>query len=443
MAWFVQSQKDKSVFGPYTEEILQYYILQGKINQNYQISQDKKIWISVENWKQNQQKSIGKYRIINELGRGGMGVVYLAYDPNLQRKCALKVVLDHNDNSIKRFQSEAKAVAKIQHPNIIRIYDICETPCHFFVMDYVEGLPLNRYTVTLSIEEKLQLFKKICAAIQYAHDQNILHRDLKPENILVRDNGEPVIVDFGLAKNIKEEDNLTKTGEIFGSLKYMAPEIARAKKGTEQVDVYALGVILYEMLTGRVPFDGENRIELLYQLMTSEPIHPSRLNTSIPKEGPLETICMKALEKQPEKRISSVEFLHEEIQLYLNGDLIRLKPPTKWRKSIKFVKEHYVAISLTSCIMFCISFSYFWSLEKEKKLRQSQEISSSEEIFYANNELRKRSKDTMNKYFSSRRQDQFFHLSVLKKYEDLEKKIKTEGKLHSEYEKNRFAYAQI
>ncbi|WP_372366889.1 serine/threonine protein kinase [Candidatus Uabimicrobium sp. HlEnr_7] len=429
--WFVRGKLDGNIFGPYTTKKIEMYIKNGRMGKDFALSKDKTNWIDAESWT---PKMIGKYEVLRELGRGGMGAVYLVYDSDLQRKCALKLILNKdNKEAIKRFQVEAKAVAQIQHPNIIRIYDIYEEPYHFFVMDYVEGVSLSQYITDLSIEKKVELFAKICAAMVYAHGENILHRDLKPENILVRKNGEPVIVDFGLAKNIEQENGLTKTGEIFGTLTYMAPEIAKGKGGNHRADIYALGVILYEMLTGRVPFDGENQVELLYQLTLSEPIPPSRLNVSIPKEGDLETICLKALEKTPERRISSTEFLYKEIQSYLDKEPIRLKPPGFIHKLVKNIfKNAIIILSGITIIFGCISLAIFYQKEKTRKTKELLEALVTS--FDGHIQVIKANKKTIDDYLLSKSDEQFFHLSVIEKFKDLHKKIKAERILYITYD---------
>lgn len=436
--WFIRSKANGSLFGPYPVDLIKTYIAQGRIDANYTVSSNKKHWQEISDWIASDKKKLGKYEIIRELGRGGMGAVYLAYDPNLQRKCALKVMLNKDDAAaIKRFQIEAKAVAQIQHPNIIHIYDICETPHHFFVMDYIEGIPLDEYIIRLSIHQKVQLFAKICDAIAFAHSKNILHRDLKPANILVRHDGEPIIVDFGLAKNVKQQDNLTKTGDMFGTPKYMAPEITQGKPGTHQVDVYALGVILYEMLTGRVPFDGENHLELLYQLTMSEAIPPSKLNSSIPKEGDLETICLKALEKSPQKRISTVKFLQREIKSFLDGEPIRLKPPTRSQKLVKGIRNHPIW-SIVVVFVFATTSFYIWTEQtfrtKEKKQEHFKQLEIQSKLMENQELLAKSHKSSIENYLRLKIDEQFFHLAVIDKLKDLKGKEEAEKELYNEYD---------
>ncbi|WP_372368266.1 serine/threonine-protein kinase [Candidatus Uabimicrobium sp. HlEnr_7] len=382
--WFVKSNKDGKIFGPYSEEILQQYVQQGKINRSeYEISRDSKIWhyfSASDSPVQNSIQELGKYRIIKELGRGGMGIVFQAEDTQLQRKCALKVLLPELRGSleaVERFQREARAVAQIQHPNIIPIYEICQTPQHFFAMAYVEGVNLQKYIFDKTIQQKLRVFRQICEAIKFAHDKNIIHRDLKPDNILVDNDGVPIVLDFGIAKRIDESTDLTKTGNIFGTPKYMSPEAARSQKTDHRSDIYSLGVILYEMLTGTVPFTGENPIELLFHLTTSEPTPPSRLNVSVAKDSDLEIVCLTALAKDPEKRISNAAFFYSEIDNIIHRRPIELKPPTSWQRFSRWRKKNplpfaigiaaIIILSLMTLAIFVVQKKYESSTQKAQE----------------------------------------------------------------------------
>ncbi|WP_372368265.1 protein kinase [Candidatus Uabimicrobium sp. HlEnr_7] len=379
--WFIKSSKDRKIFGPYSQEILQQYIQQNKIDcSEYEISDDGNTWrdfstthISVPVRKKSPTQMLGKYRIIKELGRGGMGIVFQVEDTQLQRKCAVKILLPEIRESldaVQRFQREAKAVAQIQHPSIIQIYDICQTPQHFFAMAYVEGVNLQRYIVGKTMQQKLQVFRQICHAIEFAHNKNIIHRDLKPDNIIVDSNGVPVVLDFGIAKYIGESTDLTKTGNIFGTPKYMSPEAAKAQKTDHRSDIYSLGVILYEILTGTVPFTGENPIELLFHLTTSDPIAPSRLNVSIAKDSDLEVVCLKALAKDPQKRIANASFFHSEIDSIIHKRPIQLKPPTSWQKFSKWCKRNPVPFAI-AIIAFAMAVAIF-VVQKDVKKAQTE-----------------------------------------------------------------------
>ncbi|BBM84069.1 serine/threonine-protein kinase [Candidatus Uabimicrobium amorphum] len=380
--WFVKSNKNGKVFGPYTQELLQKYIEEGRINRNeYVISADNNTWHDINANAtpaiESMQQQLGKYNIIKELGRGGMGIVFQAEDTQLQRMCALKVLLPElrcDLQAVQRFQSEAKAVAQIQHPGIIQIYEICQTPQYFFAMAYVEGQTLTQYIQNKSMDDKLKVFYLVCDAIEFAHSKKILHRDLKPDNILVDQSGVPIILDFGIAKHIGQSTDLTKTGDVFGTPKYMSPETAKGEKVDQRSDIYSLGVILYEILTGTVPFTGENYIELLFHLTTSDPIPPSKINVSIPRDGDLEIVCLTALAKDPKKRIPDAAFLKSEIHNIIHKNPIKLKPPTAWQKFGKWRKKNPVVLATFTAmlIIVCVALSTMFLEQRHSQKLQRQ-----------------------------------------------------------------------
>ena len=386
--WFVKSNIDGKVFGPYSRELLQKYLKEGKINQReYAISTDSNTWHDINasantNVTEPVQQMIGKYRIVKELGRGGMGIVFQAEDTQLQRKCALKVLLPElrgNTNAVQRFQSEAKAVAQIQHPGIIQIYEICQSPQHFFAMAYVEGQSFSQYITNKNINDKLKAFYLVCDAIEFAHSKSIIHRDLKPENILVDHNNTPVILDFGIAKHIGQSSNLTKTGDVFGTPKYMSPEAAQGQATDQRSDIYSLGVILYEILTGTVPFTGENPIELLFHLTTSDPTPPSKLNVSIPRDGDLEVVCLSALAKDPKKRIPDAAFLKSEIDNILHKRPIKLKPPTTWQKFAKWRKKNPMLLTTITTLLI-ISCAAVFAMRVEQQYSKNLQVETKQQV---------------------------------------------------------------
>lgn len=386
--WFVKSNIDGKVFGPYSRELLQKYLKEGKINQReYAISTDSNTWHDINvnanaNVTEPVQQMIGKYRITKELGRGGMGIVFQAEDTQLQRKCALKVLLPElrgNANAVQRFQSEAKAVAQIQHPGIIQIYEICQSPQHFFAMAYVEGQSFSQYITNKNIKDKLKAFYLVCDAIEFAHSKNIVHRDLKPENILVGQNNTPVILDFGIAKHVGQSSNLTKTGDVFGTPKYMSPEAAQGQETDQRSDIYSLGVILYEILTGTVPFTGENPIELLFHLTTSDPTPPSKLNVSIPRDGDLEVVCLSALAKDPKKRIANAAFLKSEIDNIIHKRPIKLKPPTTWQKFAKWRKKNPMLLTTITTLLI-ISCAAIFAMRIEQQYSKRLQAKTQKQV---------------------------------------------------------------
>ncbi len=252
--------------------------------------------------------SIKGYEILGELGRGGMGVVYKARQPGANRLVALKMVLNSGraaGEALQRFKLEAEAVAQLQHPNIVQLYEVGEDDgCPFFSLEFIEGDSLSKKieNTPQPAKDAAQILQKLSEAMYLAHQRGIIHRDLKPANILLTKDGTPKITDFGLAKRFEDKgDGQTRDGAIMGTPSYMAPEQAqgRTKDTGPAADIYSLGAILYDMLTGRPPFRGTTLLETLQQVQSVEPVPPMRLQPSLPAD--LQTICLKALEKDPSR----------------------------------------------------------------------------------------------------------------------------------------------
>ena len=286
------------------------------------------------------------YEILGELGRGGMGVVYKARQLKLNRMVAVKLMLsaDHTGTTAReRFDAEAEAVARMQHPNIVQIYERGEVDgMPFFSLEYVAGGTLSRKIAKnlLKPNDTAALMVTLARAMHYAHQHDIIHRDLKPGNILIGDDGVPKIADFGLAKKLEEDSGLTRMGTVVGTPSYMPPEQARGD--LDQIgplaDVYALGAILYELLTGRPPFKGVNILETLEQVRTQEPLAPSSLQPGTPAD--LETICLKCLQKDPAKRYATAGELADDLARYLDGRPILARPVGNFEKVWRWAKRN-------------------------------------------------------------------------------------------------------
>ena len=223
---------------------------------------------------------VGSYQILEEIGSGGMGKVYKVFHQGLQKTLAMKVMLrdnGHNEKERQRFLDEARYTAQLKHPNIVNVHDIGRyKQKDYIVMDYIEGQSLAQVLKKLTTRKSLLLMEKIALAIHYAHTKNIIHRDLKPSNIIIENNEQnPIVMDFGLAKNVSLENGMTKTGEVIGTPRYMAPEQARGKNRevSNKTDIYSLGCILYEMISKKTVVKGRNTVNILYN------VHSRRSNT--------------------------------------------------------------------------------------------------------------------------------------------------------------------
>ncbi len=287
----------------------------------------------------------GDYELLEKIAQGGMGVVYKARQAGLNRLVALKMILAGqfaNDDAIRRFYGEAEAAAKLKHPNIVRIHDVGEHDGqHYFSMDYLEGESLADLVRQnpLTNRDAATYTKQIADAMQYAHEQGILHRDLKPANVLLDHNGAACITDFGLAKLMHAESDLTATGQVLGTPSYMPPEQAAGNTSAidARSDVYSIGAILYCSLTGRGPFNAATIVETVRQVIDCEPVVPRQINPSISRD--LETICLKCLEKQPQRRYASARELSQELGRFLNGQPIHARPVSRTERLVKWMRR--------------------------------------------------------------------------------------------------------
>ncbi|MCC5893092.1 Stk1 family PASTA domain-containing Ser/Thr kinase [Exiguobacterium sp.] len=264
-----------------------------------------------------------RYRIEQQIGSGGMANVYRAHDEILNRTVAIKVLrseFSHNEQFIRRFEREAHAATSLNHPNIVAIYDVGEEEdLYYIVMEHVDGMTLKQYLQEeyISVEEALRIMGQICDAIDHAHANRIIHRDIKPQNMMIDQNGNVKVTDFGIAVAMSNA-TLTHTMSVLGSVHYFSPEQARGKFADEKSDIYSLGAVLYELITGRVPFIGETPVAVALQHLQDDPIRPMDLNPKIPQA--LENCIMQALAKSPGARHASVAAFKKDCLTSLDSE---------------------------------------------------------------------------------------------------------------------------
>ena len=272
------------------------------------------------------QKINDRYEIIQTIGEGGMANVYLAHDIILDRNVAIKVLrgdLAGDEKFVRRFQREALAASSLSHPNIVEMYDVGEdNGTYYIVMEYIEGKTLKQLIKkrgALTLSECIDIMLQLTDGVDHAHASYIIHRDLKPQNIMIQDNGEIKITDFGIAMALNNTQ-LTQTNSVMGSVHYLPPEQASGKGATVKSDIYSMGIMLFELLTGTLPFKGENAVEIAFKQIKDDIPSVRDINQSIPQS--VENIVLKATAKNPKNRYSSAKEMHDDLMSCLNDDRI-------------------------------------------------------------------------------------------------------------------------
>lgn len=311
----------------------------------------------------NPPQFLGDYEILDEIDRGGMGVVYKARHQKLNRVVALKLIRSGelaSEEEVQRFMSEAEAAAALNHPCIVPIYEVgAINGLVFYTMAFIEGKSLSELVKEQALDamEAVRIVRKLCSAVAYAHSQGIYHRDLKPANVLVNSEGMPIIIDFGLAKVANHDDSLTATGQILGTPAYMTPEHAagKAKHIGPAADVYALGAILYFLCTRQPAFSGPTPFDVLIQVLDKRPPRPSKVNKSLDKS--LDVVCLKSLEKKPAERYQSAKELAVDLEKILTGEPIdgpqesSLEKLRKWWQREPILAAHTLGIGATTVVV--------------------------------------------------------------------------------------------
>ena len=318
---------------------------------------------------------LGDYELLEEIGRGGQGVVFRARQKRLNRTVALKVISLGQWASkahLKRFRREAEAAASLDHPCIVPIYEVDERDgsC-YFSMKFVEGGQLDEVTRRdpMPIRRAVELIAKVARTVHYAHEHGILHRDIKPGNILLDAKGEPHLTDFGLARLVESESSVTHTLDILGTPSYMAPEQAVGNNTAvgNATDVYGIGAVLYQLLTGHPPFAGGATYETIRLLLDTEPRQPRLLNPKIDRD--LSTICLKCLEKDPKRRYSSALALAEDLERWLKHEPILARHTGIIGRSRKWVRRNPSSALLAACLV-ALAAAAGWIVWKSELIRQ-------------------------------------------------------------------------
>ena len=364
---------------------------------------------------------LGDYELLSEIGRGGMGIVYKARQLSLHRVVALKLIAPDqlaSPKAVERFHTEAETAARLDHPNIVPIYETGERDGrHYFSMKLIEGqsLALRMADLRLPIANSkskggvssfsksqvahrqvmiANLMAQIADAVHYAHQRGILHRDLKPGNILIDAGGGAHVSDFGLAKLVERDSSLTVSGEVLGTPAYMAPEQAagRVSQITVGADVYSLGVILYELLTGRPPFARETAVETLHAVLHEEPPSPCSLNRAVARD--LETICLKSLDREPGRRYRSAQEFADELRRFTRGEPIRARAVSKPEQMLRWCRRK-PALAISLAVIEAVGFGarhfpgVFWQWRRaEANAAESRQIAYASDIALAQEALR-------------------------------------------------------
>jgi len=335
---------------------------------------------------------LGKFVVLGELGRGSMGVVYEAFQEDLKRKVALKVLpanIALDVKQVQRFRREAESVARLQHPNVIQIYEVGQLDnTHYFAMELIEGAPFGKQSFIRDrafVDEAARIARDAARGLAHAHEKGVIHRDIKPGNLLVDKQGRVVVTDFGLAR-LTDSTSLTSTDAIVGTPKYMAPE--QILPGTYPLDgrcdVYGLGATLYEAVCGNPPVEAPTVQAFLRSVLEERPAWPRRKNRLIPHD--LATIMMRCLEKHPNERYANAEALADDLDRYLSGERIRARPKGMAKRSLAFLARHKVATALStivlvaSIVVFVLSGKLFSTQQSEDLLNTILRLQADDSI---------------------------------------------------------------
>ncbi|BBM82595.1 serine/threonine-protein kinase [Candidatus Uabimicrobium amorphum] len=295
------------------------------------------------------------YHVLQELGRGGMGAVYKVYDPRSERPVALKILLSSGGRSeIGRFLQEAKTLAKLDHPNIVKVYEVGDHDNLYYTMEYLVGHDLSFYTESqnhLSPNVVADIFCQIANAVHGIHEEGIVHRDIKPANIVLTKDNHPKLMDFGLIKKKQSDRQFSCSGQVIGTAYYMSPEQINGQKIGKRSDIYSIGATMYEVLTGTLPFYSPVYATVAYKITKEDPLPPRSINPQIPTE--LEAICLQCLQKNPYKRYNDAKSLEQDLRNFLRGDIVSARRYTKLAAAQTIIRRNKLLVS-SVCTIFLV-----------------------------------------------------------------------------------------
>jgi serine/threonine protein kinase/WD40 repeat protein/Flp pilus assembly protein TadD len=353
--------------------------------------------IQPDAWPPNRIRYFGDYEIVREIARGGMGIVFEARQVSLKRMVALKMILAGqlaDEDAVRRFHTEAEAAANLDHPGIVPIFEVGQHEGqHYFSMGFVDGQSLSQRLAggPLPPREAADLIRRVSEAIEYAHQRGVIHRDLKPSNILLDANGNPRVSDFGLAKKVQGDCELTGSGQIMGTPSYMPPEQAGGKRGEvgPAAHVYALGATLYCLVTGRPPFQAATAMDTIIQVINDEPVPPRRLNASVPRD--LETSILKCLEKAPVKRYFSASALAEDLRRYLASEPNLARPVGPMERAWRWCRRNPAvagAVGLAATALVVVALLALLYADRQTRLATSESLRSDEQTRHSDEQAK-------------------------------------------------------